>query len=1117
MDSADSAAGSQDDPLLSSGNHLRLGKFHRFLIGPQWLRIRLSFRTAAAIATSLAINQNRHVAELLGSLGYLSNIFVVLYMPDKTRIGAIEFSLTAGLLAGLAAPICMLIYLCVHAVLDPRKLQNSLATYQRRPSPAAFYQDKTAAVAAVWLFIVSYVANVVKTVFVQQMFAIFAILIFVAVICLDGYLSPTWAFFYGLLKQLLYAVYIANAISLAFNLFIFPYNAREPFFEATAKFLYAAEALIAHNARHLAHTRSRFERVTSDLGSGDYKSGEEEKQKTELHSDESAFSKLKQLRASFILAANQLKPTKSLAKREIAIGHLAASDLSAMNKFSMDLITGVLGCNLWSQISELLHGQQLASQSSDEYIRVDNLLNALGGPKPDNEERKRFLQHLDTHLGPRILALGDACCEALEHIQKGLHLGPFRRPPLWARALSRDVTRWDETDAEFSNNFELRIQRFWGDRTSRHHEGEESRLFLLPLYMEASMHGVAEKLLAYCRWVDERQADGTMRHRKIIIPQFKLFRKALGKAVKPLITVAAAKHGHMRDPAKANPLGLDGGAGGDVVNSSFGRTDRPEFVAALLKPGRPPLDPHTSLIGRCLVWTHTVKRFFESPLSGFGLRGAVAMLSVSLPAYFASSVYTFTEYRFLWISLTVFLGLQPVVGRAIFASVLRVVGTIAGGILGLVVFEIGRVSAGIIPVFFVVVWALHYIMLGNRQLFLIPMLLTYITMILIIGYELLDRVLGREAIERSGQKFLSAPKLMGWRILLTLAGVVVAIIFSVFPSLPTSRDGLREMCSNWLRSLLDTHALSSVRLNEIAEHRDAGVVNLRTLATGATWRRTSSHTTSEHETVAEEQGGARAAAVDRHAELDKAIRQVLSQSIAINAQVQMMLPMTSFELSVAGKFPRAKWDGLVACLSNLSIASAVSAALLRRIALEDDPTRLSTSTSSELVDPAVQRLRERKRGRRSALLASTPRLEAGSNYFRTVNVVMYCLSHAIQQYQVLPPGLPSPMKAHIEAQAALVNAVRDFRIQYGSDLLHERQLVEVATPLRRETTGELLKAGQESPSDDVTTYFGAWMLVSAVFAEYLEQTVEAVVDLTGRSGFHDYFQERTRARQTKAE
>lgn len=101
----------------------------------------------------------------------------------------------------------------------------------------------------------------------------------------------------------------------------------------------------------------------------------------------------------------------------------------------------------------------------------------------------------------------------------------------------------------------------------------------------------------------------------------------------------------------------------------------------------------------------SIADFFRSEYSQFGLRAACATLAGTIPGFLASSYSFFTEYRGIWITITVILGMSPTTGASISGLIARSLGTIVGGLLAMGVWYmvVGRV-AGVI-VFSLVVMA----------------------------------------------------------------------------------------------------------------------------------------------------------------------------------------------------------------------------------------------------------------------------------------------------------------------------------------------------------------------------------------------------------------------------
>ena len=80
--------------------------------------------------------------------------------------------------------------------------------------------------------------------------------------------------------------------------------------------------------------------------------------------------------------------------------------------------------------------------------------------------------------------------------------------------------------------------------------------------------------------------------------------------------------------------------------------------------------------------------FFRSEFAQFGIRAALATLAGTIPAFLAQSYNFFTEYRGVWITMTVVLGMSPTTGASISGLAWRCVGTVVGGLCAMAVWYI---------------------------------------------------------------------------------------------------------------------------------------------------------------------------------------------------------------------------------------------------------------------------------------------------------------------------------------------------------------------------------------------------------------------------------------------
>lgn len=862
-------------------------KVHAFFVSQTWTNMKRAFKGASALALAMSLGQNTKIANVESTTMYVSTIFATLYIPMSSRVQMIELILVGGTLTAAFVPFGMLGYLCSKATRNP--VVDAMQTAQYVAAQAAgntaqatiatFYQGRPAAVSAVFLFITAWFANVAKTLFPPFIFAVVSATIVLGITFLEGFLFPTWAQFYSLVEQVLYCFYIGIASSLLIGLFIFPYTSREPYLRLTGNYLDLVETMLSHHALHFSsmHTRMRGSRerdsataASSDASDEAEVSRDSEDLKDKQQTDEDLeVAQLQGMRSSLTALLSALEMAKVPAKRELAYGHLRGSELEAMHKLCRGLIVPVLGCNLWSQIVETLQVETKAT--SQKEAAQSSFLHSLGiDGSFTSEDQARFIELMNDRVSPRIRSLSGSCSDAVIHIKRALHLGVYAKAPFYVRPFTKPPRVFNDEDLEFSDQFEADIARFWdGKHVSNDHDyfaaSETRHATMLIMYMESSLYSIAKKLLEFSRWADDMQRSGTMTTKKIILPKPKRYTNALKTAYKNLKKETEPAEDELRK-LPTNVSGSD-----QFVESAS---------QAFLNKGKPTLVPRHGPLTTVLTFFSQIKAFiFESSVSAFGFRAAVAMTAGALPAFFPDSITVFLRYRLIWITFTVLLGMQPVLGRGIATMVFRMVGTIVGGVIGLVVVEIGRVPAGIIPVFALTVLPQLYLQAKNPKVYLLPTLLSVITEVLVVGNNIMTDKLGVARVEVSGQMYLMAPALMGFRILLTLAGVVIAAFFSVFPSLPVARQHLRDQVSKRCFVLADTYMLCAMR----------GAGAKYELPPG----------------------------------LDKAIIQKRTESLALSNASHESLGVTKFEPSLRGSFPAQEWSKLLTLFDNFATSLAI--------------------------------------------------------------------------------------------------------------------------------------------------------------------------------------------------
>lgn len=876
-------------------------KAHAILVGSRWRSCRQAFKGAIALAVALAIGQNNKMAALLTTLMYVLPIFTALFSATRTRIQMLEFTVTTGLIIGSAIPFAMLAFLCSHATLDPARTASQAQTYyaamaagnERELSPAVFYQGRAAAVAAVFLFALTWLVNVGKTLFFPLTFSFVGAAIAGGILIIEGYLFPTWAQFYSITKTLIYCVYIALAICLVTNLLIFPYNAREPFFRLSGDYLDQVSAMITQHAAFFGSTHYRLrqekshERSNTDgTGSEDSEKGsrgtDSKDKKTDETSDEQLL-KLRSMRAGLVALSDALRAAKPFAKREIAYGHFSSKEIEELHKYCTKLIVPVMGCNLWSQIADNIQiDKRLIADGNDSTA----FLESLGiHTAPSAAETASVFELMENEIAPRIQELSEFCADAVQHAKRALQIGVHQKASFWARPFIKSPRKFNDEDAEFSNDFERAITRFWNTRhctTAASREATKTATMLI-FYMESSMHSVALKLLDLTRWADDLHKSSVMQRQRLVFPGVRLYKKLW------LRTKNSFSHHTGEDERRPDRLATNFPDQDDTFQD---QPYLPDAVEAFSNQTKPVMLRGDSLLAKVCLYIYKLKVFvFDSEVSAFGLRAAVALTAAALPAFFPDSVSVFLRYRLIWITFTVLLGLQPVMAKSTASVVFRIVGTIVGGVVGLVSIEIGRVPAGIIPVFFLFALPQYYLAQVKPEAAFLPVLLSQITGILVAGNKIMIDKIGTAALAASGQVYLAPPALMGYRILLTIAGCVIAFWFSIFPSLPTARNIIRQSMAKSFFVCADLYMLCSLR----------GASERFVLPNG----------------------------------MEKAVSSKVMEYLALSNKSHELIGVTKFEPSFQGRFPTSEWGKMLTLVDNFVTALSVSNNLFTRIVETD--------------------------------------------------------------------------------------------------------------------------------------------------------------------------------------
>ncbi|KAK4050247.1 hypothetical protein OIV83_003568 [Microbotryomycetes sp. JL201] len=215
------------------------------------------------------------------------------------------------------------------------------------------------------------------------------------------------------------------------------------------------------------------------------------------------------------------------------------------------------------------------------------------------------------------------------------------------------------------------------------------------------------------------------------------------------------------------------------------RLDPKAFVAARNPDYRPP-QTRSQIIG---IWAYDALHFFTRKDFLFATKVAIILALVSMPAYFPTTAWFFYRERGVWVIIMVALSSTQYVGDTVYAFVVRVFGTIAGGALGLLIWTIaaqngrgnpyalGAVMAVALP--FIMFFRVHYTPP-------IEAILPTVTIMLVVGYSWQNAQMPRIGSIGYGWD-------VAWRrMVCVLIGISIAFVGAYLPPKVTQKGTIRK-------------------------------------------------------------------------------------------------------------------------------------------------------------------------------------------------------------------------------------------------------------------------------------------------------------------------------------
>ncbi|KAI5369974.1 Putative ER transporter, 6TM [Septoria linicola] len=823
----------------------------------------MMFKASLPPTIAIAMYQSQAVAGVYSTLGYLIAITSVMGMCIMPR-GMFVQTITLNVLAVcIGAAVCLLALYC--------GIQARLHT-TATGSPPTGYNSSSSAVLAVWLFFQTYLVNVLRGALPQYQFPVIIYSIFASVSLTYGTQFPSMTYALSFMQRLIEAFLTGFAIATGVSFLVFPVSSRKVVFKEFEGYLNGLGGLLKLQATYL----SSLETWELEAGKSKPAMNSQDAKARKKHRPimmTAAGQKLKETLRKIYDLHTKLPSDIAFAKREIAFGKLSPRDITEIWKRMRFILVPIAGL---SSILDILQRRAEESGWQNQYV----------GEAEVKARRRQIddLHHLMKSLHEPVATQGASLHGAFQHVLITLELikppkkasadeessgsEPLPGTPGFANAYRGQLQRFydskQQTLEDWCHQHGIEIPPNFFDSTfvqpehynahNEHARERNQRQLFFALYVHHLLWKAGQAALELVLYADQRKQEGALTKTRFIVPQAKTFRKwaraAIGK----------------EDLHDENLLTADLTAGRVLdLGESFGKSKDPEHFPARNTWER---------MGEAI---RLIPRAFRSDASAFGFRVACATMSIAIICYLGDSQTWFLENRLLWAMIMVPISMTRTAGQSTWSFALRIAGTFIAMVASYIIWYIvdGH-TAGVIVFLWLWMFLAFYILLKQKTL-LIAGIISIVTAILVIGYELQTRVVGVEVSESNGQPAYPTYLLAPYRLATVCGGLAVAYIWTIFPYPVSESTELRKDVGAALYMLAN---LSSV-VHELVRSRVQKI------------------------------DGDESAKGTRAFHLEKARNQVFTKTLSLLTTLQQNSAFSKFQIRVGGRFPHEEYTGLI--------------------------------------------------------------------------------------------------------------------------------------------------------------------------------------------------------------
>ncbi|EXJ78639.1 hypothetical protein A1O1_09040 [Capronia coronata CBS 617.96] len=918
-------------------------------------------------AIALASYQSDGWAKQYSTLGYLVAIISTLSMPILPRAKYVQ-GLTNSLIAiCLAAAMGLLAIQCAVAARQHGHTHSaSTTTGSSGSTQSTDYSAAASVTACVWLFFNLYMTNTIRALRPQLFPTSIQYNIFTVVLSTYAPTFPNMTAGMDFVQRLLKVFLTGYALAAGVSLFLIPISSRMISYKQMAGIMNLMKDCLSIHAAYL-HGITRHEEMIGrvDENGTPVPIWDNPEATVSMQQAEDAAKKLKMKLQQMSQLFSRLKIEISFAKREVGWGKLQAGDFTKIWNLLQDIRLPLSGLSTFIDILQSIKHHKAAGEdviSDMETVEAIRRMEAdewteiiIMSRGPFHKVRLGLADGL-AHIG-YVLELVPRPKAANKDLEKAADASPAPGDPKFADYLETEIKLFEQhrqdTLREWCEKKGIDVpSTFWEDPsvqynfkdsdsvdgTVRHKENHQ-QLYLI-LYLQYLLHSVCLTILDMVRFADSKVQDGTMKKNKLILPGWRRIRKLMQSSFM------------QADSTQESP---DGETNGIIV-----------ALGASLMSGRkdPEHLPPTTWYERASDHLRLIPKFFASPQSAFGFRAAVGSISLAIIGYIRQTSHFFLAQRGIWAVIMVAISMGPTAGVGVQGFIGRILGTAISTGAALTIWYMSDEKTGaIIPLAYIYFVFCFYFVLKKPK-YIIAAVISVVTVILIIGYELQDRKVGTQVLETSGQAFYNIYLLAPYRLASVVAGISVAFIWTYFPYPITTHATLRKDLGVALYMMANFHSLTHSTVETKLRH-------------GSLPR-----------------GNDKSCPMRR---LDKARHKLYEKIMVMMNRLREHSAFTVYEPIFGGKFPKQTYDELIAHMQRL----------INYMAL------MSWSSQAFNSSPDGQESEWLRDFRRATVESRITSHELTST--------LYLLSASITNIQPLPPYIRVPVPIDIADQLSAID------------------------------------------------------------------------------------------------